>query len=173
MEGPFRAFIKTLKKFPSGDEYRLHMQDDITLSHGLKDYLPTAEKMVKDEGWDYLSFYASRRKIFTEQLAKGQRVAKAPVQEYCPLLCTILSPRLVALLLKHEQDFDQNNRADDMYLASVLKAYKIPAYFHLPSLAQHNIAIPSSIGFVNNTMRTSIVYDHNFVAKWKQSNNLT
>lgn len=166
LQGPFKGFIQSLRDIPSGEQYRLHMQDDLILCPGLIYYLPTLQREMREKSMHYLSFYASRRKVFSHALKAGERIIKAPIENYLPLLCTILSPWLVDRLLAHSHQFDQDNKADDMYLAAVMKHYKTPAYYHIPSLAQHDIGIKSSIGYTNNKMRTSAIFDEQFVGRW-------
>ena len=165
MRGPLKGFIESIKQFPSGSEYRFHMQDDLILADNLKNYLPQLEKEMKANDMKYLSFYASRRKVFSNALASGSRIIKAPIQHYLPLLCAILSPWLVEKLLSEVDSFDKDDIADDMYLAYLMKRHKEKAYYHIPSLAQHDIGIKSSIGFVNNKMRTSVIFDKEYLTK--------
>lgn len=161
--GPFKAFIETLREFPSGGEYRLHMQDDITLCDDLKDYLPELERQMRDNNYDIVSLYAPRRKHMDEQYAKGIRIGTFP--NFLTMACCMMSPWMVEKCLAHAHQFDDKH--DDVYVAAVLSAYKRRGYVHLPSLVQHDISIPSSMKHANNILRTSRVYDKDFVAKWK------
>lgn len=161
--GPFKAFIETLKAYPSGDEYRLHMQDDITFCDGFKDYLPEVERLMREGQYDLLSLFAPRRKHMDEQFAKGKRVGTFP--NFLWMQCVVMSPWLVERLLAHSHQYDDKH--DDVYVAAVLDAYKRKAYVHLPSLVQHDVSIPSSVGHANNDKRTSRIFDKDFVTNWK------
>ena len=163
MEGPFKAFIKTFQAFPSGEKYRFHMQDDLVLADRLKEYLPLLEEKMRNDGMHYLSLYSTPRKVFKDAFVGGKRFITAPVINYLHLQCVMFSPWMCKTLEKHAEEFDPNNRADDVYLADVVKAYKVPAHYHIPSLVQHNIQMPSSVGYVNNKMRTSPIFDKHFI----------
>jgi hypothetical protein len=168
MEGPFKAFIKTFIAIPYLNEYRFHMQDDLILADGLSGYLPSLERKMQNEGMHYLSLYSTPRKVFTDAHKNGLRFIKAPVLNYLHLQCVMFSPWLCSKLVEHAGEFDPNNRADDVYLANIIRAYKIPAYYHIPSLVQHDISMPSSVGYVNNKMRTSPIFDKHFMQPTQQ-----
>jgi hypothetical protein len=123
MEGPFKAFIKTFTTISYWGEYRFHMQDDLILADGLKGYLPTLEKKMRDEEMHYLSLYSTPRKVFKEAHQKGERFIKAPVLNYLHLQCVMFSPWLCSKLVEHAGEFDPNNRADDVDLANKVRAY--------------------------------------------------
>lgn len=168
MEGPFKSFIKTFTTIPYEGEYRFHMQDDLILADGLKDYLPSLEKKMRDEGIHYLSLYSPPRRVFKDAHKNNERFITAPVPNYLQLLCAMLSPWLISKLVEHAGEFNPNNRADDVYLADIVRAYKVPAHYHIPSLVQHNIAMPSSVGYVNNKTRTSPIFDKHFIRPTQQ-----
>lgn len=162
-DGPFKAFVETLKAFPTGDQYRLHMQDDITLTDDLKDYLPEVERQMREKDIELLSLFAPRRKHMDEQFTKGKRIATFP--NFLWMQCVVMSPWLCQKLIEHAYQYDDKH--DDVYVNAVLRAYKKGAFVHLPSLVQHDITIPSSMGHANNDKRTSPLFDPHFVKTWK------
>lgn len=161
--GPFRAFIQTLREVPSGDHYRLHMQDDITYCDDFVDYLPEVERVMREDDIPLLSLFAPRRKHMVEQLAKGKRIGTFP--NFLWMQCVVMSPWLVSKLLEHAEGY--NDKHDDVYVSSILYYYYKTAKVHLPSLVQHDITIPSSMKHANNEKRTSPLFDKDFVTKWK------
>ena len=161
--GPFKAFIQTLREVPSGDHYRLHMQDDITYCDDFVDYLPEVERVMRENDYHIISLYAPRRKHMVEQYAKGKRIGTFP--NFLTMVCSVMSPWLVSKCLEHAHQFQDKH--DDVYIAEILREYRCKAYVHLPSLVQHDITIPSSMKHANNLLRTSPVFDKDFVKKWK------
>jgi len=161
--GPFKAFIETLREVPSGDRYRLHMQDDITYCDDFADYLPEVERIMRADDIPLLSLFAPRRKHMVEQNAKGRRIGTFP--NFLWMQCVVMSPWLVEKLLERADSY--TDRHDDVYVSSVLYYYYKTAKVHLPSLVQHDITIPSSMKHANNDKRTSPLFDKDFVKKWK------
>lgn len=162
-KGPFLGFIDSLNFCPSGDEYRLHMQDDIIFCDDFVDYLPTLEEMMRKKEINLLSLFAPRRKHMRVQFEKGKRIGSFP--NFLWMQCVIMSPLMVSRLKEHAHQYDDKH--DDVYVNAVLRAYKDKAFVHLPSLVQHDIGIPSSMGHANNDKRTSELFDPHFVTKWK------
>jgi len=162
-DGPFKAFIETLRQIPSNGEYRLHMQDDLILCDDLKEYLPHLEQEMDNKGIDLLSLFAPRRKHIKEQYDAGKRIGTFP--NFLWMQSVVMSPSFVDKLLYHAHQYDDKH--DDTYVAAVLSFYKIKAYVHLPSLVQHNITILSSMKHANNEKRTSELFEKDFVTKWK------
>lgn len=167
--GPYRAFINSLERFPSGDEYRLHLQDDVILTRNLEDYLPTLEQEVRAREIDVLALYAPRRGHIDESVAAGERFARFP--NFLTMVAVLFSPWAVAKMQEHSTEYDEPY--DDSYVQLVLKKYRRKAYVHLPSLAQHNVRLKSSVGHAATAARTSKYFDPDFVEKWKAETRCT
>lgn len=161
--GPFQGFINTLKRFPSGDEYRLHLQDDVILTRNLEDYLPSLEDEMRSRSIDVLSLYAPRRGHIDTSAELGERIAKFP--NFLTMVSVLFSPWAVEAMLRHAGEYDGFD--DDTYVQKVLRKNRRKAYLHLPSLAQHNVALKSSMGHAATQARTSKYFDPDFVSKWK------
>lgn len=161
--GPYRGFINSLERFPSGDEYRLHLQDDVILARNLEDYLPTLEQEVRAREIDVLALYAPRRGHIDASAAAGERFA--PFPNFLTMVAVLFSPWAVGAMLEYSSTYSDIH--DDFYVQTVLKKTKRKAYLHLPSLAQHNVRLKSSLGHASTVSRTSKYFDPDFVTKWK------
>lgn len=161
--GPYKAFIASLERFPSGPEYRLHLQDDVILTPSLEDYLPTLEQEIRAREIDVLALYAPRRGHIDASASAGDRFA--PFPNFLTMVAVLFSPWAVDALMRHSGEYHEPY--DDSYVQLILKKYKRKAYVHLPSLAQHNVRLKSSVGHAATSARTSKYFDPEFVAKWK------
>jgi hypothetical protein len=171
MTGPFNGFVDSLRKVPSGDQYRLHMQDDIILADDFKDYIPQVQKIMEDNGMHLMSLYAPRHKQLRDAYAKGRPFCQSFAGFAMP--CIAFSPFMVEKMLEYAPYYTQSKH-DDWFVSEVCVVYRIKAYVHLPSITQHNVwDMKSSMGHAQNDRRTSDIFEKNFVTKWKQSQNLT
>lgn len=162
--GPFPAFIDTLKNYDFGNEYRLHMQDDIILCDELKDYIPEVERIMRENNMHLLSLYAPRYKVLKEAHEKGKRWIKSLSAFAMPAI--VFSPELVAEMVSVAHHY-VGWKHDDWFVTDVCARRKIGTYVHVPSLCQHNIGIPSSLMHANNERRTSHTFEPDFVKRWK------
>lgn len=166
-EGPFKGFIASMETFPSGNEYRLHMQDDIILCDDFKDYFPEVERMMTENDMHLLGLYAPRYKQHRNAHAKGRRFVKSIAGFAMP--CIVFSPSMVDKMVRCAPQYTASPH-DDWYVTEVCWAFKISAYVHIPSLTQHNVwEMKSSLGHAQNERRTSEIFEKDFVTKWKAS----
>lgn len=165
MSGPFKGFYDSLLAYPSGSEYRLHMQDDLIYCDSFKDYLPEVERLMRDEGMHLLSLYAPRVKQLREQHAKGRRYCRS--FKGFAMQCIVFSPYLVECMLELAPHYDRSPH-DDWFVSEVVLETGIKPFVHLPSLCQHNVfEIPSSMRHPKSIKRTSEIFDKDFVTSWK------
>lgn len=168
MTGPYNGFISSLRTIESSKDYHLHSQDDVIYCKDLADYIPVLEKEMMDRRIHLISLYAPRRKQFREHAQKGVRIGK--FSNFLTGVCLLISPHLKRALINNAWTYE--GRHDDVYINSVLRLFDEHAYVHIPSLVQHNIALPSTMKHATNTLRTSELYDEDFVIKFKSSPNV-
>jgi hypothetical protein len=163
-EGSFSSFREMLKI--EVNNYRLHLQDDVILSKRISEYLPYLENEMKNKDIHLLSLFAPRRKHILESFNRGETFALFP--NYLWLQASIFSKHFIDLM-RLEITTTKQNKHDDVFVAEVLKKYKIPAYVHIPSIVQHNTDIKSTMGHSNTYRRESSIYDHNYVTKFLET----
>lgn len=168
MTGPYNGFISSLRTIETSDLFHLHSQDDVIYCNEFADYIPELVSHMKQNRMHLLSLYAPRRKQFREHASKGIRIGK--FSNFLTGVCLLISPNLKRALIKNSYAY--NGRHDDVYINMVLREYKESAFVHIPSLVQHNVLMPSTMKHATNSLRTSELYDEDFVLKWKASKNL-
>ena len=60
-------------------------------------------------------------------------------------------------------NYKETEGGDTMFMREFVKVHDLKIYMHLPSLAQHDIKIPSSMGHGDNIMRTTGIYDPDYI----------
>lgn len=173
MEGTRIAFVKSLQRFNSQTEYRLHMQDDLILSDGLADYAKAMEEKCRKNGWEHMTFYANARKGLRDKYTAGENIVVEKPRTYTSLLCTLMSPRLVKALIDGADLTNTAWQADDEYAAEVMKKSGIAVRFHLPNLVQHDVSVRSTVGNTGTKDRTSNTFDPNFITNWTKNEQAT
>lgn len=174
LRGTLWAFKNGIKEFHSPSDYRVHVQDDMVFSDNIAEYLPHLQGEMERQGIDYLSLYASRRREFNNALRDGKRIFKGRIYKFVHLTCAIFSPKLCSHFLENIDEME--GYPDDWFASFVMRKHRISAYYHIPSLAQHDISVPSIVGNNNNPldpMRTSGIFDKDFVNKWKSEKSIT
>jgi hypothetical protein len=163
--GPFKGFVASLNAFDYGDEYRLHMQDDLILCDDFKDYIPEVERIMREKDMHLMSLYAPRYKQHLNAHAKGRPYVKS-IAGFA-MQCIVFSP----LMVKHMKElapFYTFSHHDDWFVTEVCWATKTAAYVHIPSLTQHNVfEMKSVMGHATSERRTSQIFEKDFVTKWK------
>jgi len=163
--GPFNGFVDSLRNFDYGNEYRFHMQDDLILCDDLKDYIPEAERIMRENDMHLMSLYAPRYKSLKESYEKGRPWAKSLAG--FAMQAIVFSPMLVKQMLD-DAHYYKGWKHDDWFVTDVCRYHKIGAYVHLPSLCQHNVfEMKSVMGHPTSIRRTSEIFFPDFVTKWK------
>ena len=166
-KGPFQGFVDCLHKYPSGDEYRLSMQDDLIYSEGFVDYLPHLEREMREKEIHLLSLYSPRKNNVIKAYESGKRYWKS--FSGFTTVCTIFSPHLVGLLLDYAPHYT-GSQHDDWFVAATCQMNKVKTFVHLPSIVQHDLEIKSSLGHAWKTRsgpRSSPAYEADFITRWK------
>lgn len=178
--GSFYPFTQMLKKYPR-DQYRLHMQDDVELCEDFGEVLSYFENLVKEQGIDFLSLYAPRRQSFVDDIKKCGENSIVDFPSVW-IQCCIMSPKLLNLLhdevdgyIEECRTTNKHNRrivnnypsSDDTFINYVMQKYKVKGYCFLPSLSQHLVGEGSLLGHANSDIRTSDMYDKNYLRKLK------
>jgi hypothetical protein len=157
-EGSLVSFIDMMYEY-STDSYRLHIQDDVILCPNFPLALPLVEAHMRSTGVDIVSLYMPSRQEFDVKYDKGVRgVVKIPTKTIAGV-CYIMSPRLQKGLLEfHKSGEYVEGTHDDGFIEEYLVKNRITTYGFLPSLAQHDISVRSSLGHPTSITRTSRVY---------------
>lgn len=156
--GSFASFVRMLAIPHTG--YRLHVQDDIEFAPRLAEYLPRLVKQMEATGWPILSLFAPRRANLATALQDGHRIV--PFVPFLWLQACIFSPSFIRLLQQAAPDTKEKD--DDVFVADVLRKHRLRAMVHLPSLVQHDVGLPSTLGHANSKHRTSDLYDPMFLS---------
>ena len=164
---PLHSFVQMLDiEFT---DYRLHLQDDVILPQGFKDYLPTILKDMKERNIEVLSLFAPRRKKLKELYKAGETYVK--FNNFLWLQAVIFSKEVIDGIkryIKHCKTFGieyGEGKHDDILVREYLKENKKTAYCHLPSLVQHNTYMKSTMSHANSIQRASDIYDLNYIKK--------
>jgi len=158
--GSFESF-KSMLKIPV-DDYRLHLQDDVILADNFSLAIPKIEELMNIRDLDVLSLFAPRRQRIIEAYSKNLLIDEFP--DFLWLQATMFSSRFVSLL-RMEIERTTEIKHDDVFVAEVLREYKIKAHVFLPSLVQHNVELGSAMGHANSKRRTSPIFDKDFITK--------
>jgi hypothetical protein len=158
--GNFPTFLKIFNTQCS--DYRLYLQDDVILPPMFEDYLPELEKLMFNSGIDILSLFAPRHNVLHTQYAEGKTIGEYRNLDWKQAF--MVSPRANELIINFSVNYDQDvEGGDTMFLREFLKVHEIQPYFHLPSLVQHDVNIPSSMGHGDSIMRTSAIFDERYI----------
>lgn len=170
LKGPLNSFTKMLD-IKVGD-YRMHLQDDVVLNKGLKDYLPYVLNDMEKNKWEVLSLYAPTRNLVKEQISKGMKYGEFPD---CWIQCLIFNKRILNLLREHRKIYNPLKKArkapcavysDDTFINDCFTKNKVKVMVHLPSIVQHDVYLGSLIGHQTSVRRMSDVYEKNYVTNF-------
>ena len=156
------TLIDMLAYYPN-DEYRLTIQDDAILCDNFSQSLPLLEEyMVKNKA-DVLSLYVPNHKSLTQKYKDGFSGIAKPPKTFFPCVCYILSPKIQKELLKYaEFGNPKETKHDDDFIVEYCVKEKIHIFTIMPSMVQHDIGIPSSLGHANTDRRTSRIFEKEF-----------
>lgn len=156
------ALIDMLETYPN-DDYRLTIQDDAILCDNFNQCLPILEQHMIKNDIKVLSLYVPNHKALNEKYKQGQYGIIKPSKSFFPCVCYILSPDIQKSLLEYAKKGNpKETKHDDDFIVEYCVKKKIPIFTIIPSMVQHDIGIPSSLGHANTDRRTSRVFEKEY-----------
>ena len=147
----------------TNNDYRLTIQDDAILCDNFSESLPLLEKYMRKHNTDVLSLYVPNHKVLTQKYKEGFSGVTKPAKTFFPCVCYILSPKIQKeLLLYSTAGSPKETKHDDDFIVEYCVKEKIPIFTIIPSMVQHDIGIPSSLGHANTDRRTSRIFEKEF-----------
>jgi hypothetical protein len=147
----------------SNDDYRLTIQDDAILCNNFSESLPLLEEYMKKNDADVLSLYVPNHNKLTQKYTDGFTGVMKPAKTFFPCVCYILSPKIQKELLLYScTGSPKETKHDDDFIVEYCVKKKLPIFTIIPSMVQHDIGIPSSLGHANTDRRTSRIFEKEF-----------
>lgn len=156
------TFIDMLNDY-SRNDYRVTIQDDAILCDNFSESLPLIEEYMIKNNVDVLSLYVPNHNSLNQKYSYGFRGVMKPAKTFFPCVCYVLSPKIQNKLLDYALNGNpKETKHDDDFIVEYCVKEKIPIFTIIPSMVQHDIGIPSSLGHANTERRTSQVFEPSY-----------
>ncbi len=143
------------------DDYRFHIQDDVILADGLKNYLPDLCGFMKDKNIQLLSLFAPARKSLSHEYFIGKRIT--PYRNYLGNMGVIFSKKFVDDMRIYV-NISSQTIDDDVFIEETLSRTGTKAFVHLPALVQHDLGIDSILGHDTSVIHSNL-FEKDFLKK--------